>query len=84
MSKVVPDYLGSAAKAGDLAQQIKHWWAERGWIVKTRVEKAGDVYVVRSDMVNALPPLRAPGWNPAGDKHRSVLDVKTVPAGSSI
>lgn len=59
--RVRPDYLGDRAAAGQLRNRIAQFWRERGHNVRvwTDERRLGDerVFVVRSELVNGMPPL---------------------------
>lgn len=47
-----------------LARRIRAYWAERGYIVNTEIEKltgcgSKDLYAIRSDLVNGAPQQKA-------------------------
>jgi hypothetical protein len=56
------DSLGSQVVSQRLARDIEQFWADRGWIVSVRVEREAGDYVLRSNMIGGLPPVRKADW----------------------
>jgi hypothetical protein len=59
----IPNNL-SRSGANELARRLQVYWAERGYIVETRVKIVRDLngdlaYTVESDMVNGRPRRKA-------------------------
>ncbi len=59
----VPDYLGDERLTRKLMQTIQDYWGERGRVVQLSHEfiqtrGRGQVWSIRSDMVNGLPLKR--------------------------
>ena len=66
--------FGTREGADTIARRIEAYWANRGFRVKARVERAGTGIVIRSDMVDGLPV----GFDAA---KQLVGDVKALPVG---
>jgi hypothetical protein len=50
------------SEAHTLAEQLRRYWAQRGYSIETRIEVAeahnrnGSVHCVKSNLINGLPP----------------------------